>query len=534
MSVILCACGTPVHVSSVQVCESTRCPSCGREDKHDESHRFDDLGLQVTDALEYIRKRRLVADDTVVVDVPAQSETSEVSTGGMAERKDGDIDKGRRFAQYEIREKIGAGGMGVVYAAYDGSLDREVALKILGRDLGTRRDFIERFKREARAAAQLSHPNITHIYSIGEEAGFHFFAMELVRGKTLVEVVRKRGPLHYLEVLDMITGVAEGLQDASAHGIVHRDIKPANLLQRPDGRVKITDFGLAKAFMDNANVTMTNTGVIMGTPLYMSPEQARGEVCDLRSDIYSLGATMYYLLHGRPPFKCSHAIAVIVAHLTKEVSFPAAGERGYPDTICKVVGRMMAKDRAERYQSYDHLLSDLRRVREGRELEEAESRQVFTLKLPPQGTSDTMRMSKLRVAKSNFKMGRHEKAVHLLEEVSHEKGDLGVRATFLLIKHHLKRGATDIAAKLLEKVRRRSEHDSDYVYATWQLFQIEEKRAVAQARRSLDLLASILDRAEASGLPREVGERAAEAVEANLSARQETSELVRLLYARGS
>ncbi len=529
MSVIVCVCGHPVAVENVHLAEKVCCTQCGRVEQREENHDFSSLGIRCDDALEFIRKRRLVSDETVEVEVETPSE---VSTGGMARRKGHELDKGRRFGQYEILEKIGAGGMGVVYEAYDKSLDRNVALKILGRELGTRKDFIDRFQREARAAARLSHPNITHIYSIGEETGFHFFAMELVRGRTLVDLVKDRGPLPYLESIDIALAVAEGLKDASAHNIVHRDIKPANLMRLPGGRVKITDFGLAKAFLENSNATAT--GVIMGTPLYMSPEQAQGEVCDLRSDIYSLGGTLYYLLHGRPPFKRGHAIAVIIAHLTKPLSFPPATARRYPESVCKLLERMMAKDRAERYQNYDQLISDLKRVRDGKDLEEGPLAQIYSLKTPQRRGSDTMRASKLRVAQSNLKMGRNDKAVHLLEELTGQPGDVGVRASFLLVKHYLKQGNQPHAVKLLEKIRSSSTDGSDVLFAAWRLFQLSQDRVEQENLNSLKHLQAMRAATEGSDVPEEAIDGCIAAVEANLQACRETRDSMRLLYARGS
>ncbi len=266
---------------------------------------------------------------------------------------------------YEVVQVLGRGGMGVVYKARDAALDRWVAVKTLLPAMAGDPEARERFLREARAAAALSHPNLTQIYAIGEQDGTPYFAMEFIEGRTLSQEIERQGRLQPLQALRLARQVALGLQEAQRFQLIHRDIKPANLILTADGTVKITDFGLAKRAAGPASMQLTATGQAIGSPLYMSPEQARGVEVDHRSDIYSLGATLFHLLTGRPPFQAPSATEVVLKHLKEPVPSPRAlaPQVSYP--LAGVVQRMMRKRPEDRFPNYHALVEELERIEAG-------------------------------------------------------------------------------------------------------------------------------------------------------------------------
>ena len=265
-----------------------------------------------------------------------------------------------RIGPYKVLELLGAGGMGRVHRALDEALDREVALKTLLPALAADSEFVARFTREARAAASLNHPNITQIYATGQEGPIPWFSMELIRGQSLEALARDHGAIEPYEAASYIRQAAMGLRHAAQKGLIHRDIKPSNLMLTTDGVVKITDFGLAKAAQ--ADTRLTATGEVLGSPGYISPEQAQGQTIDLRSDIYSLGATFYHLLTGRLPFVAPTAVAMILKHMNEPLKSPRAINADIPFPIASIVQKMMAKRPGERFQDYDALLRDLDRA----------------------------------------------------------------------------------------------------------------------------------------------------------------------------
>ena len=218
--------------------------------------------------------------------------------------------------RYRTEEVLGRGGMASVYLARDGELDRPVAVKVLAEHLADTPGFRERFLREAKLAAQLSHPNIVQVFDVGEEDGRPFIVMECVEGSTLAEELKQRGPLDPAEVVDLALQICGGLEHAHAAGLVHRDIKPQNLLLRPDGTVKIADFGIARA----AETTkLTQAGSVMGTAAYLAPEQALGEEVTASADIYSLGCVVYELLTGRTPYVFETLPELVVKHRQESI-----------------------------------------------------------------------------------------------------------------------------------------------------------------------------------------------------------------------
>ena len=260
---------------------------------------------------------------------------------------------------YKVLDLLGTGGLGRVHRALDEALDREVALKTLLPALAADSDFVARFTREARAAASLNHPNITQIYATGQEGPIPWFSMELIRGRSL-ESLSRDGAIEPFEAASYIRQAAMGLRHAAQKGLIHRDIKPSNLMLTTDGVVKITDFGLAKAAQTDTRLTAT--GEVLGSPGYISPEQAQGQEIDLRSDIYSLGATFYHLITGRLPFQAPTAVAMILKHMNEPLKSPRAVNASIPFPIASIVQKMMAKRPGERFQDYDALLRDLDRA----------------------------------------------------------------------------------------------------------------------------------------------------------------------------
>jgi serine/threonine-protein kinase len=268
---------------------------------------------------------------------------------------------------YRILDRIGKGAMGVVYSAYDDKRGRMVALKVMMADLEGDPETRERFYREAKVAGRLQHRNLISVFDMGEEDGRLFMVMELLRGDTLNEYMKRHAPLGLETCLDLMAQMCEGLAVAHVHGIFHRDIKPGNIFVQDDGSLKILDFGVARL----ADSNMTASGFIVGTPDFMSPEQARGQEIDRRSDVFSTGAVFYYMLSGRKPFAAADLPAVL--HKV-EVEDPAPlSDREVPVGLWRVISRALAKSVTRRYQELGELLADLTRFqreydRESREM----------------------------------------------------------------------------------------------------------------------------------------------------------------------
>ncbi len=272
---------------------------------------------------------------------------------------------GRTLAEYRLIRRLGGGGMGEVYLAEQLSLGRMVALKILRHDLvASQPEAMQRFQAEARAVARATHANIVQVYAIGEADGVWYMALEYVEGRNLREFLQRKGPPELLLALSIMRQVAAALQRAGELGIVHRDIKPENVLLTRKGEVKVADFGLARCLVGEQPLNLTQSGQTMGTPLYMSPEQAEGKPLDHRSDIYSFGVTCYHMLTGQPPFRGPSPFQVALQHVRAEPE-PLSGLRpDLPEALCAIVHKMMAKDPAARYQTARDLIRDIVRLRE--------------------------------------------------------------------------------------------------------------------------------------------------------------------------
>jgi len=269
------------------------------------------------------------------------------------------LEVGRKLAHYEVLEPIGKGGMGEVYRARDGKLGRDVAIKVLPDEFSRDAERLARFKREAKVLASLNHPNIAAIYGLEHSDGIHYLVLELVPGETLAERLA-RGPIPGDEAIEIATQVAEGLEEAHERGIIHRDLKPANIKLTPDGKVKILDFGLAKAFVDDgpaADDSMsptitrdaTRVGVILGTAAYMSPEQAKGKQLDRRTDIFAFGSVLYEMLSGKKAFR-GDGISDVLASVIKDEPDWDILPSTTPTSVLRVIRRCMAKNAANRLQ----------------------------------------------------------------------------------------------------------------------------------------------------------------------------------------
>ncbi len=271
------------------------------------------------------------------------------------------IPPGTKLAHYEIRRLLGTGAMGTVYEANDEALDRSVAVKVLKARIAEEPAFVDRFFREARAAARVNHPNLVHVYFVGRDVGGRaFFSMEVVLGKTLEEYVQERGPLPLAEASDLIAQAARGLGAAHGMGVVHRDVKPSNLLRRTDGVLKVTDFGLARSMDTDVNAS---SGGLTGTPTFMSPEQCRGRAADIRTDIYSLGLVFSYLLTGKPPFGAQSLGELINAQLNEPLPSVVKARPELPAGVDRILAKMCAKDPDARFATMGEVEAALETLR---------------------------------------------------------------------------------------------------------------------------------------------------------------------------
>jgi len=422
---------------------------------------------------------------------PTSGPGPEVSQSAPKLAEDGTLASGSRVGVFRIDRILGRGGMGVVYEAFDTQLQRTAALKVLGPEHVRESEHVDRFQREARSAAALSHPNITHIYGMGVDHGVHWFAMELVRGHTLSQVLENEGPLSPELGLEYLYQVVQGLRAAHAKEIIHRDLKPTNLIVSEHGLVKITDFGLAKLI--TSSVEITATGIIMGTPLYMSPEQGRGENVDHRSDIYSLGCTFFHLLSGAPPHSGETAMAVIVDHITgdsPQLKLKCdAGRR-----LGQIIGKMMEKSSGDRFEDYDSLLKAVSVARSATTTltTTAPGRTILVAEHPDamQGLNP-MSLKQISVADVNLSLGRHEKALGLYRRVLAEHPELEVELSFRMLKIHQDSTAEEEQVELCQRILELSEHPAERTYCRWKLLRRLQRRstqAIHESRLALEAL----------------------------------------------
>ncbi|MFN0060070.1 MAG: protein kinase domain-containing protein [Planctomycetota bacterium] len=541
----LCRCGAVLNVGDIAAGGRFRCPECKSETVLDRSDPALLANNRGSDGVyDLLLKRRFAQDPRVFEAIPLDPRpTFQAGTGLQAEsgglavtdraqaataRADanagmtltapislplpngagrpievascsGAIESGKLLGPFLIDGVLGAGGMGVVYRAVDTLLERTVALKVLGEEHVRDSGLIERFRREAQAAAALTHPNITHIYSIGEDQGRHYFAMELVRGRTLATLLNESSQLDETTAIDYLAQTVRGLRAAHERRIIHRDIKPSNLILSDEGLIKITDFGLAKVL--SSPIDITATGVIIGTPLYMSPEQGKGEPLDHRSDIYSLGCTFYHLLGGAPPFGGDSAMRIIVCHITEEPEPIAKRCPALSGQVAEVITRMIAKEPRKRFQSYEQILDALTRRQT---LVGGASSVVDDTAADPQPNRVTLRseggldaaalkgmsLKQLSVADANLELHRHDKAQALYQRVLTEHPKLEVELGFRLLKIAIENGQVAEQAAWLARLERASANEMERFFCRWKI--LASELGAVRAR-----LATIAERIEA-------------------------------------
>ena len=267
--------------------------------------------------------------------------------------------------RYAVIERVGVGGMAEVYRARDELLGREVAVKVLSERLSTDRSFVERFRREAQAAANLNHPNIVSLYDYGSDGATNFIVMEYIDGKSLGELIQQEAPLLPERAAEIAGDVAKALERAHGAGLVHRDIKPNNIMLTSTGQTKVTDFGIVRALGGETDQQMTQTGMVIGTAAYLSPEQAQGNAVDARSDVYSLGCVLYEMLTGTTPFTGDTPLAVAYKHVREAPDPPSSLNPDVPADLDAIAMKSLAKNPDNRYTSATEMREDLERFTAG-------------------------------------------------------------------------------------------------------------------------------------------------------------------------
>ena len=394
---------------------------------------------------------------------------------------------GTRLGRYVIERELGRGGMGVVYLARDEALNRQVALKLLPAFLALSPEIREWFRNEARAAARIKHPNVAVIYAMEEEDNAVYFAMEYVEGETLAAAIGREKTIEPLRALAIARAVAEGLRAGQAQGVIHRDIKPSNIMIDPDGRPKVTDFGLARIGAIGMEVGVG--GAVLGTPDYMSPEQGRGAAVDHRTDRYALGATLYEMLAGRPPFEGINPIEIILAHANR----PVAPVPDLPLAADRIVRWLMEKEAARRPDGYDTLIETIdaatQELRAGggthtvlaaEEHAEAEGR-------------DHILRSQLALARVNMQMARYEKAERIYRKLLEHDGQLRLEAAFQLGELYDRQARPQDAAVHWRIVVEESSDPTEVTYARWKLGNQFEQQATEVNEEAIRIYREILE-----------------------------------------
>lgn len=334
-----------------------------------------EMGLATPTEIEFCREQQKQSSDPNQRSLADLLVEHSFITVNQAKRIRGQLDDRRGSSQipgYALMKEVGRGAMAKVYKAKQLSLDRIVAIKVLPKKLSENREFVDRFYAEGKAAARLSHPNIVQAIDVGStpDGVYHYFVMEYIEGKTLYDMMQPPpgGDGHAFseaEALDITIQIADALAHSHERGLIHRDVKPKNIILTPEGVAKLTDLGLARASDDKA-AAESEAGKAYGTPYYISPEQIRGEVdIDFRADIYSLGATMYHLVTGRPPFEADTPSAVMHKHLKQPLKPPDHINTALSAGVSEIIEVAMAKKREDRYASTRDMLEDLRAVQAG-------------------------------------------------------------------------------------------------------------------------------------------------------------------------
>ena len=321
--------------------------------------------------------------------------------------------------RYEIKKLIGEGGMANVYLGYDSILDREVAIKVLRGDLSGDDKFIRRFKREAQSASLLNHPNIVQIYDVGEDEGNFYIVMEYVNGKTLKQLIKRRGHLSIPEVIDITNQLTDGLAHAHDSYIIHRDIKPQNIMILDDGMVKITDFGIAMA-LNASELTQTNS--VMGSVHYLPPEQAAGKGSTIKSDIYSLGILMYEMLAGTMPFRGETAVEIALKHIKEPMPSVRKINPKVPQSLENVILKATAKNPKNRYNDVRELYDDLKTVMD----DSRQNEKRITFKYPENDLEETKVMSNLKEEVKKKEKAEEKKEEPIVKEVTEDEYKKGL------------------------------------------------------------------------------------------------------------
>ncbi len=301
---------------------------------------------------------------------------------------------GQTIGDYLILRRLGRGGMADVYLSRQISLDRSVAFKVLHADLARDNSYVDRFKREARAAAALVHTNIVQIFEVGQHEDIYFIAQEYVPGRNLKQFLLRNGAVEPSLAMEILAGTAQAIQKADEFHVVHRDIKPENIMLSEKGSVKVTDFGLAQVNNDRFSQTLTKVGITMGTPLYMSPEQVEGGTLDVRSDIYSLGVTAYHMLAGSPPFEGDNPLAIALQQVKNDAAKLETIRPDLPQSLCDLIHRMIEKNPDSRPQDAGGILADLKQINidEDYDLSNIDFRRLSTTTGPVESNSRVGRL----------------------------------------------------------------------------------------------------------------------------------------------
>jgi serine/threonine protein kinase len=280
--------------------------------------------------------------------------------GGSASADIGRLLEGTMLGPYRLDAFVGGGGMGAVFKALDTTLNRTVAVKVLAGRRADDEELLRRFRNEAQSAARLDHENIGRVHAVGSDAGWHYIVFEFIEGRNIRDIVREDGPFDLARTVDVAIQVADALEHAAGRDVVHRDIKPSNIVITPAGRARIVDMGLARLAPMAGDGDLTSSGVTLGTFDYIAPEQARdARAADVRSDLYSLGCTIFYMLAGRPPFAEGTMVQKLLQHQQEPPPAIDALRSDVPQGFAAILGRLMAKDPADRYQRPAELVADL-------------------------------------------------------------------------------------------------------------------------------------------------------------------------------
>ena len=322
------------------------------------------------------------------------------------------INKGQKINdRYEVIRSIGEGGMANVYLAYDTILDRNVAVKVLRGDLSGDEKFVRRFQREALSASSLAHPNIVEMYDVGEDNGVYFIVMEYIEGKTLKQLLKKRGTLTLSESIDIMLQLTDGMAHAHDSYIIHRDLKPQNIMIKDDGQIKITDFGIAMA-LNATQLTQTNS--VMGSVHYLPPEQASGKRCTTKSDIYSMGIIFYELLSGSLPFKGENAVEIALKHMRDPLPSLREENSAIPQSVENIIRRATAKNPKNRYENAKEMHDDLLRALDDDRINE----EPYKYKYPEH--DDTRKVKPAEIKKEESKEEEQEDTGDIVSKVEPE------------------------------------------------------------------------------------------------------------------